>query len=195
MPILSFSTCMIPSSDINRFKLYNSSTCSTSFSVPIVGYVQWCVSRIAFTTHRTLKSETPSTSNFIARSFTSSNFDSFGKDKSFGKENMTDFDYEDEELGDFENAESPWEGAIIYSRNPSIKHLEYCTTLERLGLGNLSTEVSKSRASVMGLRVTKSVKEYADGTPVQISIDVTRMKQKLRLDGIIRTVLTLGCNR
>lgn len=189
MPVLSFSTHVIPSSDINQFKLYNPNTCRTSLLGPIVGYVQCCFSRISFTAHRPLKSKTPSTLNVISRSFTSSDFDSFGK------ENMTDFDYEDEELGDFENAESPWEGAVIYSRNPSITHLEYCTTLERLGLGSLSTEVSKSRASVMGLRVTKSVKEHADGTPVQISIDVTRKKQKLRLDGIIRTVLTLGCNR
>ncbi|KAK2635784.1 hypothetical protein Ddye_030576 [Dipteronia dyeriana] len=102
-------------------------------------------------------------------------------------------DWEDTE--DFEDTGSPWEGAIIYKRNPSITHVEYCTTLERLGLGQLSTEISKSRASVMGLRVTKAVKDFPQGTPVQISIDVTRKKQKLRLDGIIRTVLTLGCNR
>ncbi|KAL6131261.1 hypothetical protein ACLB2K_069637 [Fragaria x ananassa] len=68
-------------------------------------------------------------------------------------------------------------------------------TLKRLGLGNLSTEVSKSRASVMGLRVTKAVKDYPNGTPVQISIDITRRKQKLRLDGIIKTVISLTCNR
>ncbi|EEF33660.1 conserved hypothetical protein [Ricinus communis] len=94
-----------------------------------------------------------------------------------------------------EDMESPWEGAIIYKRNPSVSHIEYCTTLERLGLGKVSTEVSKSRASVMGLRVTKAVKDFPLGTPVQISIDVTRKKQKLRLDGIIKTVLTLTCNR
>ncbi|KAK1552151.1 hypothetical protein Q3G72_011211 [Acer saccharum] len=102
-------------------------------------------------------------------------------------------DWEDTE--DFEDTGSPWEGAIIYKRNPSITHVEYCTTLERLGLGQLSTEISKSRASTMGLRVTKAVKDFPQGTPVQISIDVTRKKQKLRLDGIIRTVITLGCNR
>ncbi|XP_050230505.1 large ribosomal RNA subunit accumulation protein YCED homolog 1, chloroplastic [Mercurialis annua] len=96
---------------------------------------------------------------------------------------------------DPDDLESPWEGAIIYKRNPSVTHVEYCTTLERLGLENHSTEVSKSRASVMGLRVTKAVKDYPLGTPVQISIDVIRKKQKLRLDGIIKTVLTLSCNR
>ncbi|XP_070680984.1 large ribosomal RNA subunit accumulation protein YCED homolog 1, chloroplastic isoform X2 [Malus domestica] len=99
------------------------------------------------------------------------------------------------DLGDNEDTESPWEGAVIYKRNASISHVEYCTTLERLGLENLSTEVSKSRASVMGLRVTKAVKDYPQGTPVQISIDITRKKQKLRLDGIIKTVITLTCSR
>ncbi|OIW17955.1 hypothetical protein TanjilG_17791 [Lupinus angustifolius] len=90
---------------------------------------------------------------------------------------------------------SPWEGAVVYKRNTSVSHLEYCTTLERLGLGKLSTDVSKTRASVMGLRVTKAVKEYLDGTPVQISIDVTRKSKKLRLDGIVKTVISLLCNR
>ncbi|XP_065879227.1 large ribosomal RNA subunit accumulation protein YCED homolog 1, chloroplastic [Euphorbia lathyris] len=105
------------------------------------------------------------------------------------------WDDQDQEQEDPEDLESPWEGAIIYKRNPSISHLEYCTTLERLGLQTLSTEVSKSRASIMGLRVTKAVKDYPLGTPVQISIDVTRKKKKLRLDGMIKTVITLACNR
>lgn len=103
--------------------------------------------------------------------------------------------FEREDHNNVEDVGSPWEGAIIYKRNPSITHVEYCTTLERLGLGRLSTEISKSKASAIGLRVTKSVKDYPHGTPVQISIDVTRKKQKLRLDGIIKTVITLDCNR
>ncbi|KAK7318833.1 hypothetical protein RJT34_03540 [Clitoria ternatea] len=103
-----------------------------------------------------------------------------------------DWDGEDEEA---EDRESPWEGAVIFKRNASILHVEYCTTLERLGLGNLSSDVSKTRASVMGLRVTKAVKDYPNGTPVQISVDVTRKKKKLKLDGIIKTVITLLCNR
>ncbi|CAN4123804.1 unnamed protein product [Withania somnifera] len=108
----------------------------------------------------------------------------------------SDFDWEDQEQGDLEDDDgSSWEGAVMYKRNSSVTHLEYCTTLERLGLGKLSTKVSRYRASVMGLRVTKDVKDYPDGTPVLISLDVTRKKQKLRLDGIIRTVITLGCNR
>ncbi|KAJ0779573.1 putative large ribosomal RNA subunit accumulation protein YceD [Helianthus annuus] len=123
---------------------------------------------------------------FVARESLKSNYE-LASD-----ENIMEDDWTDEGVDDLD---SPWEGAILYQRNPSISHLEYCTTLERLGLGQLSTEVSKSRASLMGLRVTKSVKDFPHGTPVLISIDVTRKKQNLKLDGIIRTVITLGCNR
>ncbi|XP_050386579.1 large ribosomal RNA subunit accumulation protein YCED homolog 1, chloroplastic-like [Argentina anserina] len=115
--------------------------------------------------------------------------------QSFTDESTVFLDLGDHGDEDGEDIDSPWEGAVVYKRNASITHVEYCTTLERLGLGNLSTEVSKSRASVMGLRVTKAVKDYPNGTPVQISIDITRRKQKLRLDGIIKTVITLTCNR
>ncbi|KAK6923352.1 Large ribosomal RNA subunit accumulation protein YceD [Dillenia turbinata] len=101
-------------------------------------------------------------------------------------------EYGEEEL---EDEGSPWVGAVVYRRNPSVSHLEYCTTLERLGLGKLSTDISRSTASSMGLRVTSAVKDYPFGTPVQVSVDVTRKKQMLRLDGIIKTVITLGCNR
>ncbi|KAK6796244.1 hypothetical protein RDI58_003945 [Solanum bulbocastanum] len=115
------------------------------------------------------------------------------------KSNFVDFDWEDENVDadeyEEEDQDSPWEGAVVYKRNSSVTHLEYCTTLERLGLGKLSTKVSKCRASVMGLRVTKQVSDYPDGTPVLISFDVTRKKHKLRLDGIIRTVIALPCNR
>ncbi|KAJ9549213.1 hypothetical protein OSB04_021756 [Centaurea solstitialis] len=116
-------------------------------------------------------------------------------DSNYELENDMEDDWKDQGDVEVDPMDSPWEGAILYQRNPSISHLEYCTTLERLGLGYLSTEVSKSRASLMGLRVTKSVKDFPNGTPVLISIDVTRKKQRLRLDGIIRTVITLGCNR
>jgi len=110
---------------------------------------------------------------------------------SFAEEDITvDFDCTvDEDEG------APWEGAIVYRRSSSITHLENCTTLERLGLGKLSSELSRSRASAMGLRLTKAVKDYLDGTPVLISVDVIRKEQKLRLDGIIKTVITLSCNR
>ncbi|RZC61782.1 hypothetical protein C5167_023559 [Papaver somniferum] len=114
-----------------------------------------------------------------------------GMNSSNVEEERIDMDYD----YDAENLESPWEGAVIYKRNPSITHLEYCTTLERLGFGEVSSDVSKSMASKMGLRVTKSVKDFPFGTPVQISIDVTRKKHRLRLDGVIKTVLGLSCNR
>ncbi|KAF8050060.1 hypothetical protein N665_2057s0006 [Sinapis alba] len=113
--------------------------------------------------------------------------------ESFTENSTIDIDWEDQE--DVEDTGSPWEGSVMYRRNASVTHVEYCTTLERLGLGKLSTEVSKKRASAMGLRVTKDVKDYPDGTPVQVSVDVIRKKKKLRLDGIVRTVITLGCNR
>lgn len=117
-------------------------------------------------------------------------------DDFLAEESSSEFDWDDQEAADVRDDESPpWKGAVIYKRNTSVTHTEYCTTLESLGLGNLSTDVSKSRTSLMGLRVTKAVKDYPDGTPVLISIDVTRKKLKLRLDGIIRTVITLGCNR
>lgn len=109
-----------------------------------------------------------------------------------------DWDDEDEIEHDekkIEDPGSPWEGAVIYKRNALILHQEYCTTLERLGLGRISTDISKNKASVMGLRVAKAVKDYPNGTPVQVSVDVTRKKKKLRLDGIIKTVITLPCNR
>lgn len=110
-----------------------------------------------------------------------------------GAENAADFGSAG--IEDIDDIGSPWEGAVVYRRNPSITHVEYCTTLERLGLGNYSSDVSRSKASLMGLRVTKAVKDFPLGTPVQISIDVTRRKKKLRLDGIIRTVLALDCVR
>lgn len=113
--------------------------------------------------------------------------------ESFTETSTIDMEWEDQE--EIEDTGSPWEGSVMYRRNASVTHVEYCTTLERLGLGRLSTEVSKKRASAMGLRVTKDVMNYPHGTPVQVSVDVIRKKKKLRLDGIVRTVITLGCNR
>lgn len=110
------------------------------------------------------------------------------------KDESTSFDWDDDDE-EVEDSGSPWEGAVIYKRNASILHLEYCTTLERLGLAKLSTDVSKTKAAVMGLRVTKAVKDFPNGTPVQISIDVTKSKKKLKLDGIVKTVISLLCNR
>ncbi|XP_078448508.1 BTB/POZ domain protein, putative (DUF177) [Wolffia australiana] len=94
------------------------------------------------------------------------------------------------EFGEEDEEGSPWEGAVVYRRDSGVTHVEYGTTLERLGLGKLSGELSKSRASAMGIRLGASA-----GTPVLVSIDVTRKKRKLKLDGVLRTVILLGCNR
>ncbi|KAK1324977.1 hypothetical protein QJS10_CPA01g00166 [Acorus calamus] len=97
---------------------------------------------------------------------------------------------------DADDSGSPWEGAIVYRRHASASHVEYSTTLERLGLGRLSSRVSASRASSMGLRMSRrGVRGDSLETPVLVSVDVTRRKRKLKLDGILRTVITLGCNR
>lgn len=176
---------LVPSSNISHSKLYKSKCkscpdpnrafihCKISCGIPLITESIHPISRNKL--HGALK--------FTAR-------DDF---ESFDEEDTINFDWDDRR--DIEDMGSPWEGAVVYKRNPSILHVEYCTTLERLGLGRLSTEISKSRASVMGLRVTKAVKDYPQGTPVQVSIDVTKKKRKLRLDGLLRTVITLGCNR
>lgn len=88
---------------------------------------------------------------------------------------------------------SPWEGALVYRRDAAVQHLEYATTLERLGLGDLSSPDSRARAAAMG--ILSSTKADRSETPVLVSVDVTRRRGRLRLDGIVRTVITLGCFR
>ncbi|KAJ6832242.1 uncharacterized protein M6B38_271550 [Iris pallida] len=122
---------------------------------------------------------------------------------SFTSPETSDFSFDLTGIGEEEDddflAGSPWEGALVYRRDASAAHVELCTTLERLGLGKLSSAVSKSRASAMGIRLParmgREVGLGGDGTPVLLSIDVTRRKRRLKLDGIVRTVITLGCNR
>ncbi|KAA8544746.1 hypothetical protein F0562_019550 [Nyssa sinensis] len=193
MPLVFSSSSIAPSSCITSFKGYNWKFQKNIPSSPSFTFVRNNIPQYfsSFTkcTHTIFKNRPPSTSMPIVRECMNLN------KELCGEESTVNFDWESREQGDVEDMGSPWEGAVVYSRNPSISHVEYCTTLERLGLGKLSTETSKSQASVMGLRVTKAVKDFPLGTPVLISVDVTRKKQKLRLDGIIRTVLTLGCNR
>ncbi|KAK9275743.1 hypothetical protein L1049_023012 [Liquidambar formosana] len=176
---------------INQFKENNSNFQRNALSnlAFIHCKIPWDIHSITKNTHTTLKNKPPTTLKFSTKDCMNPSYESFSE------ENTISFDWGDQEQGDIEDKGSPWEGAVVYKRNPSISHVEYCTTLERLGLAKLSTEISKSRASVMGLRVTKAVKDFPSGTPVQISIDITRKKEKLRFDGIIRTVITLGCNR
>ncbi|CAM0907094.1 unnamed protein product [Alopecurus aequalis] len=97
-----------------------------------------------------------------------------------------------------EEGYSPWEGALVYRRDGAAQHVEYATTLERLGLADLSTPHSRARAAAMGIlpsTKTKLPRDGAETTPVLVSVDVTRRRGRLRLDGIVRTVLTLGCYR
>ncbi|XP_020242900.1 auxin efflux carrier component 5-like [Asparagus officinalis] len=51
----------------------------------------------------------------------------------------------------------------------------------------------------MGIRLpprrAKEAELGGDGTLVLVSVNVTRRKRRLKLDGIVRTVITLGCNR
>ncbi|CAN6245495.1 unnamed protein product [Urochloa humidicola] len=104
-----------------------------------------------------------------------------------------DFDPEDYAAAEPESDdddESPWEGALVYRRDAAVHHLEHATTLERLGLGDLSSHDSRARAAAMGLGALDQAQ-----TPVLVSLDVTRRRGRLRLDGIVRTVITLGCFR
>ncbi|KAL1551396.1 large ribosomal RNA subunit accumulation protein YCED 1, chloroplastic-like [Salvia divinorum] len=133
---------------------------------------------------------TPTLTKFSSSttSHLSSQFDEFsGSDWELGDDEIEDAAADDEGC--------PWEGAVLYRRNGAVSHLEYGTTLESLGLAKVSSGLSKTRAFEMGLRLVKPVADYPDGTPVLISADVTRRKQKLRLDGIVRTVIALNCNR
>jgi hypothetical protein len=93
---------------------------------------------------------------------------------------------------------SPWEGALVYRRDAAVHHLEYATTLERLGLGDLSSPDSRARAANLGLGLSGGGQDGTAAqsqTPVLVSLDVTRRRGRLRLDGIVRTVITLGCFR
>ncbi|TVU27597.1 hypothetical protein EJB05_19090, partial [Eragrostis curvula] len=103
----------------------------------------------------------------------------------------------DEYLGEFEEDDGspcPWEGALVYRRDAAVQHLEYATTLERLGLGDLSSPDSLARAAAVGILSSSSSTKAAE-TPVLVSLDVTRRRGRLRLDGIVRTVITLACFR
>ncbi|RLM79379.1 uncharacterized protein C2845_PM12G31800 [Panicum miliaceum] len=90
--------------------------------------------------------------------------------------------------------DSPWEGALVYRRDAAAHHLEYASTLERLGLGDLSSHDSRARAAAMGLGAL-DLDQAQSQTPVLVSLDVARRRGRLRLDGIVRTVITLGCFR
>ncbi|KAI3694081.1 hypothetical protein L1987_77040 [Smallanthus sonchifolius] len=189
MPLVLSSSFMNPCFYVNNVKAHHPLIPQISLSHPYYNSIHCNIlqKHLFANKHTSTILKHKSHLEFMTRDSLNSNYE-LASD-----ENIMEDDWMDQDVDD--DLDSPWEGAILYQRNPSVSHLEYCTTLERLGLGHLSTQVSKSRASLMGLRVTKSVKDFPDGTPVLISIDVTRKKQNLKLDGIIRTVITLGCNR
>lgn len=191
MPLILSFSFMSPCFYLNNVKEAHALVPQTTLSHPHHNSIHCNIlqKRLFANKHTSTILKHKSPFEFITRESVNSNHELVGD------ENSLEDDWRDQEDVGVDPMDSPWEGAILYQRNPSISHLEYCTTLERLGLGYLSTEVSKSRASLMGLRVTKSVKDFPHGTPVLVSMDVTRKKQRLRLDGIIRTVITLGCNR
>lgn len=193
MPLLLSSSLILPTSHINRIKVHDSVYNRNGHSTLTCTSTHCIISQNLFRTNKSiilnLKNKPLTRFRSIIVECMNNNFEFFDSKSGVTKE----WSYQEDE--GIDDIDSPWVGAVVYQRNASISHVEYCTTLERLGLGELSTEVSKSRASLMGLRVTKAVKDYPLGTPVMVSLDITRKKQKLRLDGIIRTVLTLGCNR
>ncbi|KAL5569334.1 hypothetical protein UlMin_025909 [Ulmus minor] len=190
MSLVFLSSSIVPSSCFKQNKVFNLKSYQSASLTPYLPFVSGknplCITQ---NFHAIFRKEACGIPRSSAIDCTKPNY------QSSSEEDMESWDLGDQEKEDIEDADSPWEGAVIYKRNSSISHVEYCTTLERLGLGKLSTEVSKTRASIMGLRVTKAVKDYPFGTPVQTSVDITRKKQKLRLDGIMKTVITLGCNR
>ncbi|XWS41286.1 hypothetical protein CRYUN_Cryun17cG0068100 [Craigia yunnanensis] len=188
MSLVISSSLVTLSSNLNPFKVSDMKFWQPALSIPLCSFVVHCKFpwSVTLNNHKSFRNKSPNVLKPVRGSINQNS-------QSHTEDNTITFDWEDQE--DVEDMGSPWEGAVIYRRNPSVTHMECCTNLERLGLGKLSSDISKSRALVMGLRVTKDVKDYPNGTPVQISIDVTRKKQKMRLDGIIKTVISLGCNR
>lgn len=88
---------------------------------------------------------------------------------------------------------TPWEGAVMFRRSGVQSRADYATTLERLGLTRYSSEKAISLATDMGLE--KSEVDGVVGTPVQITLEVTKEGRDYRVDGVIRTALTMVCNR
>ncbi|KAL3685770.1 hypothetical protein R1sor_003792 [Riccia sorocarpa] len=91
--------------------------------------------------------------------------------------------------------EEPWLGATIFKRSAIQTHYELQTSLERLGLTVLSSSESSSLAKTIGIIPKKVEFATEEFTPVGISIDVTRQGRDLRLDGLVRTAISLCCNR
>ncbi|KAG0617756.1 hypothetical protein M758_4G012800 [Ceratodon purpureus] len=88
---------------------------------------------------------------------------------------------------------TPWEGAVMFRRSAAQSRADYATTLERLGLTRFSSEKAISLAIDMGLETSEV--DGVVGTPVQITVEVTKEGRDYRVDGVLRTALTMVCNR
>eukprot|EP00850_Spirogloea_muscicola_P002140 SM000008S22229 [mRNA] locus=s8:508768:510359:- [translate_table: standard] len=102
--------------------------------------------------------------------------------------------------------QQPWQGALFFRRGIKGRHLELATTLERLHLTKLSSQLSHDLALQMGLKDASMSVDRVDGgnvggeggsgpTPVLVSVDVEQDSADIRLDGTIRTAITVRCNR
>uniref|UniRef100_A0A453T4E8 Uncharacterized protein n=1 Tax=Aegilops tauschii subsp. strangulata TaxID=200361 RepID=A0A453T4E8_AEGTS len=76
--------------------------------------------------------------------------DDGGEDDGFLTLDLEDFEGFADGDGE-EEGPSPWEGAVVYRRDASAQHVEYATTLERLGLADLSSPHSRAHAAAMGI--------------------------------------------
>eukprot|EP00850_Spirogloea_muscicola_P007652 SM000039S14482 [mRNA] locus=s39:449768:452073:+ [translate_table: standard] len=101
--------------------------------------------------------------------------------------------------------QQPWQGALFFRRGKG-RHLELATTLERLHLAKLSSQLSRDLALQMGLKDVSMSIDRSDGgngggeggsgpTPVLVSVDVEQDGADIRLEGTLRTAITVRCNR
>ena len=131
MMLLLFSApSVIPSFHINHLKC--ESPFKSNFTFVQCNILKGCPSFCKIPHPTFSKNKQLSTLRFIATKCTSSD------DMLFNVDSSITFDWTDQKEGEVEDMESPWEGAVVYQRNPLISHVEYCTTLERLGLQKLS---------------------------------------------------------
>eukprot|EP00897_Mesotaenium_endlicherianum_P006021 jgi/Mesen1/5447/ME000272S04783 len=83
-------------------------------------------------------------------------------------------------------------GAVVFKRSSAQSHFEFATTLEKLDLAKLSSELSRESANRMGLQVEGDGAQAE--TPVEVLIDVEKDGRNLRLEGIANTAITVKCN-
>eukprot|EP00850_Spirogloea_muscicola_P008099 SM000042S15366 [mRNA] locus=s42:608867:611201:+ [translate_table: standard] len=102
--------------------------------------------------------------------------------------------------------QQPWQGALFFRRGSKGRHLELASTLERLHLTKLSSQLSLDLALQMGLKDASIRVDRIDGrndgvesgsgpTPVLVSVDVEQDGADIRLEGTLQTAITVRCNR